>query len=52
MALYMEYSTRAYRIYLNYIAPEDIHVYSIDEVMIDATAYLGTYGMNGRELAK
>ncbi|MEE3457392.1 MAG: DNA methylase, partial [Lachnospiraceae bacterium] len=52
MALYMEYSTRAYQVYLKYIAPEDIHVYSIDEVMIDATAYLGTYGLTGRELAK
>ena len=52
MALYMDYSSRVYEIYLKYIAPEDIHVYSIDEVMIDATAYLGTYGLTGRELAK
>ena len=52
MALYMEYSTRIYQIYLRYIAPEDIHVYSIDEVLIDATQYLKTYGMTGRELAK
>lgn len=51
MALYMEYSTRIYNIYLNYIAPEDIHVYSIDEVMIDATGYLNTYQMTARELA-
>ena len=52
MGLYMEYSTRIYQVYLRYIAPEDIHVYSIDEVMIDATRYLGTYGLTGRELAK
>lgn len=52
MALYMEYSTRIYNIYLKYIAPEDIHVYSIDEVFIDATSYLNTYGLSPRELAK
>lgn len=51
MALYMEYSTRIYRIYLKYIAPEDIHVYSIDEVFIDATNYLKTYKLSARELA-
>ncbi len=51
MAHYIEYSTRIYEIYLKYIAPEDIHVYSIDEVFVDATDYLGTYGMTGRELA-
>lgn len=50
MALYMDYSTRIYNIYLKYIAPEDIHVYSIDEVFIDATAYLDTYHMTAREL--
>jgi len=42
MALYMEYSTRIYNIYLKYVAPEDIHVYSIDEVFIDVTDYLKT----------
>ena len=47
----MEYSTRIYDIYLKYIAPEDIHVYSIDEVFIDATHYLNTYRMTARELA-
>lgn len=52
MALYMKYSTDIYQIYLKYIAPEDIHVYSIDEVFLDATAYLKTYGLNARELAK
>lgn len=43
MAHYMEYSTKIYEIYLRYIAPEDIHVYSIDEVFMDVTAYLKTY---------
>ena len=51
MALYMEYSTRIYDIYLKYIAPEDIHVYSIDEVFIDATHCLNAYRMTARELA-
>ena len=51
MALYLEKSTKIYQIYLKYIAPEDIHVYSIDEVMMDVTHYLGTYGMTARELA-
>lgn len=52
MALYMEYSTKIYHIYLKYIAPEDIHVYSIDEVFMDVTHYLNTYRMSARELAK
>lgn len=51
MSCYMEYSTRIYNVYLKYIAPEDIHVYSIDEVFMDVTAYLNTYGMTARELA-
>ncbi|EHQ89078.1 DNA methylase [Desulfosporosinus youngiae] len=51
MAHYMEYSTRIYNIYLKYIAPEDIHVYSIDEVFIDATDYLKAYSLTARELA-
>ena len=51
MAHYMEFSTRIYQIYLKYIAPEDIHVYSIDEVFIDATDYLGIYKLSARELA-
>lgn len=50
MAHYMEYSTRIYSIYLKYVAPEDIHVYSIDEVFIDATDYLKTYQLNPREM--
>lgn len=52
MAHYMRVSTHIYQIYLNYIAPEDIHVYSIDEVFIDATSYLKTYGLTARELAR
>ena len=51
MAHYMEVSTRIYNVYLKYIAPEDIHVYSLDEVFIDATDYLKTYGLTPRELA-
>jgi DNA polymerase V len=51
MAHYMKYSTRIYKIYLKYIAPEDIHVYSIDEVFMDVTDYLATYHMTPRELA-
>ncbi len=51
MAHYIDYSSRIYNIYLRYIAPEDIHVYSIDEVFIDATAYLSTYRMTAHELA-
>ena len=51
MAKYIEYSTRVYQVYLKYIAPEDIHVYSIDEVFMDVTAYLDTYRMTAHELA-
>lgn len=51
MAHYMEYSTRIYDIYLKYVAPEDMHVYSIDEVFMDVTQYLGIYQMTARELA-
>lgn len=51
MAYYMEYSTRIYNVYLKYIAPEDIHVYSIDEVFIDVTNYLQLYNLSPRELA-
>ena len=52
MADYMERSTQIYQIYLNYIAPEDIHVYSVDEVFIDATPYLKTYGLTAHDLAR
>ena len=51
MRLYLQRSAEIYGIYLRYIAPEDIHVYSIDEVFIDATPYLRTYRMTARELA-
>ena len=51
MALYVKYSARIYGIYLKFIAPEDIHVYSIDEVFMDVTHYLKTYKMTARELA-
>lgn len=51
MAHYMEVSTQIYNVYLKYIAPEDMHVYSIDEVFIDATKYLKTYKISARELA-
>ena len=51
MAYYMDYSTRIYQVYLKYIAPEDIHPYSIDEVFIDVTDYLKTYKLTARELA-
>ena len=52
MAKYIQVSTQIYNVYLKYIAPEDIHVYSIDEVMMDVTNYLQTYRMTARELAK
>ncbi len=51
MAYYMNYSTRIFDIYLRYIAREDMHVYSIDEVFIDATTYLNTYKLTAHELA-
>lgn len=50
MALYMEYSTRIFDIYLRYIAPEDMHIYSVDEVFMDVTAYLNNYQMSAHEL--
>ncbi|MBQ6159486.1 MAG: DNA methylase [Oscillospiraceae bacterium] len=51
MARYMDCSAGVYQTYLNYVAPEDIHVYSIDEVFIDVTPYLRTYQCTARELA-
>ena len=51
MAYYIEYSARVYNVYLRFIAPEDIHVYSIDEVFMDVTGYLSLYRMTPRELA-
>ena len=46
----MKKSTEIYNIYLKYVAPEDIHVYSVDEVFIDVTSYLSTYKCTAREL--
>lgn len=51
MAYYMEYSTRIYGIYMKYIAPEDIIVYSIDEVFMEVTSYLNTYKLSAHDLA-
>ena len=51
MARYMAESARIYGIYTKYVAPEDIHVYSVDEVFMDVTHYLKNYGMTARELA-
>lgn len=51
MAHYMKHSTRIYNIYLKYIAPEDIHVYSIDEVFIDLTTYIGSAGLTPHDFA-
>lgn len=52
MAKYIEFSTKIYEIYLKYVAPEDIHVYSVDEVFIDATPYLHTYRLTAEEFAR
>ena len=52
MAAYMAYSTRIYQIYLKYVAPEDIHVYSIDEVFLDLTPYLKTSGLTPRQFVQ
>ena len=52
MAKYIEWSTRIYNVYLKYAAPEDIHVYSIDEVFIDITSYLKASGLSAREYTK
>ena len=51
MSHYIKHSAKIYNIYLRYIAPEDIHVYSIDEVFIDATSYLSSYRMTAHDLA-
>lgn len=50
MSYYIDYSTRIYNIYLKYFSAEDIHVYSIDEVFIDATQYLSSYKMSAHDL--
>jgi len=51
MRRYMEISARIYQVYLQFVAPEDIYVYSVDEVFIDVTAYLETYRCTAHELA-
>lgn len=51
MAKYIEVSTDIYNVYLKYVSADDIHVYSIDEVFMDVTAYLATYRMSAHELA-
>ena len=52
MALYMSKSTQIYDVYLRYIAPEDIYAYSVDEVFVDASGYLKTYGLNAHDFAR
>ena len=52
MAHYIDWSTRVYSVYLKHVAPEDVYPYSIDEVFIDATNYLNTYKLDGREFAR
>lgn len=52
MQLYIDYSARIYGIYLRYAAKEDIHIYSIDEIFMDATAYMGARGMTPLEFAR
>lgn len=52
MAYYMDYSTRVYQVYLKYVAPKDIHIYSIDEVFIDLTHYLSSSGMSAHAFAR
>ncbi|MDE6536709.1 MAG: DNA methylase [Muribaculaceae bacterium] len=51
MAFYIDYSSRIYDIYLRFVSPEDMHIYSIDEVFIDATSYLDIYKMNAHDFA-
>ena len=52
MSLYISYSSWIYKIYLNFFSPDDIHVYSIDEVFIDATSYLKFYKTTAYELTR
>ena len=52
MAKYVEWSAKIYNVYLKYAAPEDIHVYSIDEVFIDISSYLGSSGLTPKEYVK
>jgi DNA polymerase V len=52
MSLYIEYAAEIYKIYLDYVAPEDMHVYSIDEVFLDVTHYLKRYGLSPKQMAE
>ena len=52
MSLYMHYSARVYQVYLKYVAPEDIHTYSVDEVFMDVTPYLRTSGLTAYEFVR
>lgn len=52
MHLYMEYSCKVYKVFLEFIAKEDIHVYSIDESFLDVTSYLKLYQVSAKNLAK
>lgn len=52
MNMYLEYAAEIYKVYLDYIAPEDMHVYSIDEVFIDVTHYLKRYGTSPKQMAE
>ncbi len=52
MSLYLEYAAAIYKVYLDYIAPEDMHVYSIDEVFFDVTKYLKRYGLDPKQMAE
>lgn len=52
MSHYIKFSTRIYEIYMRFVAPEDMHVYSIDEVFIDATSYLPVIGLSAHDFAR
>ncbi len=52
MQLYIDYAAEIYKVYLDYIAPEDMHVYSIDEVFIDVTRYLKRYSLSPKQMAE
>ena len=52
MARYIEVSSKIHEVYLKYVSPEDMHVYSIDEVFMDVTAYLKTYGLSAQTIAR
>ena len=52
MQLYIDYAAKVYGVYLKYVSPNDIHVYSVDEAFLDVTEYLQTYNMNGKQLGR